>query len=312
MLGGLFVNCITAGNVLVQLFLQTQPKYLLNNSKLQYLLCIAQMSRLSYGETLFDDDMRNFKHSFVLDVISDNFVCNSAIVEGTCVNDSIDASDKDLVIPYSKQKIYALKEPVSESDKELLIRVFINFGSYNEKTLCNMLKAFGLLEIAPLFGEVPKDMFKKVLFPECCCENIIDNKVYLFCKNEFITHSANEKELLVAPNEDIPDESVRDDNQNEGLAPESLESESDCESAIEYKQDVLKKVDSISTISKGKNYCVLIEVDSNKIVKDVYVFSLLKNKRIKGTLVQLNNNLYRYSFVGVASDIRITTIVDVK
>ncbi len=307
------MNCITAGNVLVQLFLQTQPKYLLNNSKLQYLLCIAQMSRLSYGETLFDDDMRNFKHSFVLDVISDNFVCNSAIVEGTCVNDSIDVLDKELVIPYSKQKIYALKEPVSESDKELLIRVFINFGSYDEKTLCNMLTAFGLLEIAPLFGEVPKDMFKQVLFPECCSGDVVDNKVYLFCKNEFITHSAtNEKEDTVEPNEDISDEPVSNVNQNEGPAPESLENESDCESAIEYKQDVLKKVDSLSTISKGKKYCVLIEVDSNKIVKDVCVFSLLKNKRIRGTLVQINNNLYRYSFVGVASDIRITTIVDDK
>ena len=92
------LSCVAAGNAFVQLFLQSNVKYELSNRKLQYLLCIAQMARLSCGKVLFNEDIKNQKYEFTLDCIADNFVYNSNIIDGTVKNVMLDVSERGLTL----------------------------------------------------------------------------------------------------------------------------------------------------------------------------------------------------------------------
>ena len=125
--GGEFVDCITAGNVMVHLFMQTQPQYRLTNKKLQYLLCVAQMMSLSMGRPLFEAEMRNLKNDFTLEPIADTFAHNTDIQVGCMVDRKLAYSHEDFVIPYSRRKLYEIKEAISEEEQWVLVETFIRF-----------------------------------------------------------------------------------------------------------------------------------------------------------------------------------------
>lgn len=100
------LSCVAAGNAFVQLFLQAKPRYQLSNRKLQYLLCIAQMSRLSCGKVLFNDDIKNQKYEFTIDCIAVNFVYNSNIVDGKVKNGVLDIHEASSILPCKTRRIY--------------------------------------------------------------------------------------------------------------------------------------------------------------------------------------------------------------
>ena len=292
------MECVTAGNLFVHLFFQTEPKYQLSNKKLQYLLCIAQFASISAGRTLYSDNIRNLKNSFVLEVIADTFMCNSLIHEGISYECKMNYTCSDFRLPYSRRKLYEIKENITAEDKELITTVFIHFGAFKETSLCKMLNEFVELRSVPLWAYVSPDdiaaFFQNAFSDETTIQtNLRNNKVFALCKElHNKTYALNNTESeqntnLVASNTSvapvtIPKPPVPKHN---------------------YLEPYLAK--SLDKLTVGKLYCLYIETSTGKILKDVELISLKNNNRIRGKLLQIHPNLYSYSFEGVASDIKV-------
>lgn len=297
------MNCITAGNVMVQLFLQTQPKYLLNNKKLQYLLCVAQMASLYGGEPLFDDDIRNLKNGFSLEQIADKFIYNRAIQEGKVADKSLSLSSDSFVLPYSSKALYELKEKISEEDKNLLIEVFVRFGSYKEETLCNLLNEFQPLRELPLWDFISKDSIIAFLKSAVNSDDFKDNGVLSFCVDSVVSCEND----ISKPQEPVVEE-IQEVVEN---TQESVEVEQVAVSVpgpAPVMRDVLKErlSQGLTSFVTGKTYSVYIETVKEKPVKDVMILALKNNVRVAGVLNKVSDTLYCYTFVGVPSNIKIT------
>lgn len=307
------MDCVTAGKVLVQLYLQTKPKYLLTNKKLQCLLVIAQMARLSVNDRLFDDDIRNLKYYFTLDCIADNFVYNSAIVDGKTIDDSLDYTFNDFIIPYNEKRIYNISEPIEDEDKKFLIDVFIQFGSYHEQTLFMLLNEFKPLKTVPLFSVVEKNVIKEFLVKAFDNNEFEDNPIFGFYKDVYSKYSSQQLA------DEIPDEinlmqpgvdedfNVSNDvglhHKNEKINNDIDNVENLQESVL--KTDILKDYSSLNQVTMGKKYSVLIETNSVE-VKDICVTAISTKEKVKGDLKKINNTLYCFSFFSVPSDIQIS------
>ena len=280
MQGGLFLNCITAGNVLVQLFLQTKPKYCLTNRKLQYLLIIAQMTRLNNGEEFFEDDIRNFKHTFTIDTIADAFMSSSNLVEGKTVNKPLDLSCDNFNIPYKCSRIYEITEELNEKDKKLLINIFVKFGAYDEEALCGLLNSFSPLKDLPLYSAIPKSSITEFFSNDNNTKAFENNSIFQFCEEEFSPLEPDENEA-----------------QQKGPVPNIK---------TIFKSGVLKQYSSLKNIVVGKNYSVLIETDSSRIINEVCIVSRNTQEKVPGTLHKINDTLYSFNFIGIPSDINIS------
>ncbi len=296
------MNCVTAGNVMVQLFLQTQPKYHLNNKKLQYLLCIAQLASLRCGKVLFDETIRNMKSGFALEKIADSFFSHSAIQEGGWADKTLKKSWDEFKIPFTTKKIYSFNEELIDEEKKLLIFVFIKFGTYKEETLCSFLNGFSSLRDLPIWEDISND-FILDFFKRTDTEGLVDesNEVFRFC-NAY--HSHINKEVEKAEKVIVSDETKSEKNKildevKVDVAPAVVPV---------VKKDVLKEYLSATSqvCCVGKKYSVYVETFPDKPVKDVVVIALYNNKRVKGVLKKVNDTLFCYSFAGVPSNVKIS------
>ena len=281
------LSCVAAGNAFVQLFLQSKTRYELSNRKLQYLLCIAQMTRLNCGKVLFNEDIKNQKYEFTIDCIADNFVYNRNIVDGTVKNAVLDIPEDNLTLPYETRRIYEIKEPLSDEDKALIISVFINFGGFNEILLRDKLNEFLPLRNLSLFNEIPKETITDFFVSSFENEAFNSNEVFTFVKGIYIEeNSATE----VIPEEEPAVEFIEE----EKSIPEAI--------SVEY----LKDISSIDNVSVRKEYSVLVEFLDDTCINDILVLSIRDNSPVNGTFKKITDRLYSFTFVGVPSDIKIS------
>lgn len=280
------MNCVDAGNALVHLFLQTKTQYFLSNKKLQYLLIIAQMARLSLGQSLFDAEIRNVKTGFVLDEIADKFVSNSAIVEGKTNSMVIGGKPSDFVLPYTNKKIFAISSLPSEEEKRLLIDVFLSFGAFEEAALCKLLNQFKGLRNTPYFKTVEKDSVKKYIVDSLKANRYLNNPVFDFIK------AVRAEQLFTS-------------NAEEGTAVQTI-------AAVPPQAQmpgVLKNLTGVKSVIVGKQYTVFVEVPNPRCTCHITVTALKLNQHISGVLKRLTDTLYSFSFVSVASDIKISASI---
>lgn len=291
------MNCVTAGNVMVQLFSQTQPKYHLNNKKLQYLLCIAQFVSLRCGRVLFDGNIRNLKNGFAVEKVADSFISHSAIQEGIAADKALKRSCEDFKIPFSAKKIYSISEELSDEDKRLLTSVFIRFGAYNEESLHKLLNGFTPLRNQPVWEDIPNEVVVDVLTDRVSHggASLVNNEVFDFCNEYF------EKEMKVEPSQPEPMVTPPVVEPVPIVIPEVVP-----EVVKPVRKDILKKYIHLSekACTVGKEYVVYIESLPEKPVRDVIV-ATSNDDRIKGNLKQISDTLYCYSFNNVLDDIKI-------
>ncbi len=292
------MECVTAGNLLVHLFFQTKPKYLLSNKKLQYLLCIAQLVSVSSGRFLFADSMRNLKNGFVLEIIADTFMCNSYIQEGTTADRKMNMVSSDLHLPYSKKKLYEIKENVSEEDKALLIDVFINFGAYKEETLRKLLNEFHQLRNVPLWSYVsPEDIssfFEKAFYNNGSgVQELKSNKIFILCQESH--NNAFAKKYVEPINTDIEPISTA------VISDVPITASDKVVSRVCLLEPFLSL--NLNTFVTDKKCRIYIETE--KVLQDVIIVALKDQSRVYGELKQLNKNIYCYSFVSTPSDIKV-------
>lgn len=341
------MNCVDAGNVLVHLFLQTSPNYVLTNKKLQYLLIIAQMSGLSRGRVLFEDDIRNFKYGFVLDIIGNSFLTGCAIVDGTAEDAPISRDADSFVLPYSKRKMFEISELPSFEDKRLLIDVFLAFGAYKESTLCALLNGFRVLRKTPAFSVVPKEKISEYVSMVATGNADTGNALFSFVRDQFqasrgVVESPPEKalpettplpetkpepeaellpeaeplgeavktEVLPAEQQVCPAE-TGSENVPSGESTAQNEASAEGESVVvhELPQAILSGIPSLQNIVVGKRYSVLAEVRAPGCDCRLSVFALHSNQELPVAREVLSDTLYRFSFDGVASDIKISAML---
>lgn len=178
------MDCIDAGNVLVHLFLQTKTHYVLTNRKLQYLLVIAQLSRMACGGTLFDDDLKNYKHGFGIEVIGNNFMSASDIVSGTAKDVPIVYDASDFVLPFTGKRIFEIGTMPTDEDRKLLIDVFLAFGAFREESLGQLLGSFKELKREPLFKIISKDKLRRFILSACKSKKYNGNLVLEFFREQ--------------------------------------------------------------------------------------------------------------------------------
>lgn len=280
------LSCVAAGNAFVQLFLQAKPVYRLSNRKLQYLLCIAQMSHLSCGKVLFGEDIKNQKYEFTIDCIADTFVYNRNIVEGMVKNEVLGISEDSLSLPFQTRKIYEINEPLSDEDKALIIKVFIRFGGYDETYLRDKLNEFVSLRSLTLFNEIPKEAITDFFVTSFDNKADNSNEIFAFIKDVYV----EEKSITeTAPTEETAEEPVAE--KNPVFEPVSSQ--------------YLEGISSINNTTVGKEYSILIELLNEMTLKNVSVLSVKDNSMINGTFKKITDRLYSFTFMGVPSDIKI-------
>lgn len=284
------MNCVDAGNVFVHLFSQTKTRYILTNKKLQYLLIIAQMAQLACSKTLFDDDIRNFKNGFVLDSIADNFVSSAAIVNGISKNMPIEGEFSDFVLPYSNKKIFRISNLPTEEEKRLLIKVFLSFGAYSEEMLGYFLNGFRPLRDSPSFKVVSKKRIRSFLLDAVAKGLYANNALFEFIKTEYTESKSRMKK---------PAQQVQVAAKAEAKSKEIIEET--------FASGILKDLASLRAITVGKKYSVLVEVPSSRCSCQVSVKIPSLDLCLPGVLEKVTSTLYRYTFDGVAADIKVST-----
>lgn len=301
------MDCVDAGNVLVHLFLQTKTQYALSNKKLQYLLIIAQMARLSQGSLLFDDDIRNFRQSFVLDAIGNNFVSDSDIVSGTCSDKPICCEVSHFAVPYTKKKIYEIAQTPSDDDRNLLISVFLRFGGYREITLCKFLCDFKPLRNVPAFTTVSKEKISSFLFAASYGNQYSKNPIFDFVKKQYSEVKKADKTLDNSdfyPEAALPEVAPEPAREAYGDPVTSLDKVP--AARIGQPKAILKGVSSLQNIVVGKEYSVLVELTTPTKDCQLSILALSTNKELDVVRKRLSDTLYRFTFVSIASDIRIS------
>lgn len=292
------MKCVTAGNIMVQLFVQTQPKYHLTNKKLQYLLCIAQMMSLAAGRVLFPENIRNLKNDFALEPIADTFIYSRAIQEGKETNRVLEYTYDDFVIPYSGKKIYETKEPISEEDKQVLIDTFIQFGAYDEGHLCKELDALKPLRQLPIWSYIASETVAEFLEAALSINSeYSDSRIISLCQEIHLNSAPQaqaDREEVSSPVQAAPANVALD------AAPAVVV-------PVPVIRNVLKGYGSyhLDCLVAGKGYSLYIETSSEKVMPVVKVISLNDNSLVPGVLAKVTDTVYRYSFLGVASDTKI-------
>lgn len=305
------MDCVDAGNILVHLYLQTKTRYALTNKKLQCLLIIAQMARLSQGSTLFADDIRNFRQSFVLDTIGNNFISDSEIVSGITNDMPIRYDISRFVLPYSKKKIYEIAQMPSDEDKSLLVSVFLRFGAYRENTLCKLLCDFKALRNTPAFSVIPKEKISTFFSVAVSGNQYVRNPIFNFVIEQC---SDVEGAADAAENNDLRPEPVDTPATAPMSEPAPIEQpvpvlEKAPVAPICQPKAILKGLSSLQNIVVGKQYSVLVELSSPTYDCQITVLALSSNKHIDVARKRISDTLYRFTFVGIASDIKISANV---
>lgn len=282
------MDCITAGNIMVHLFMQTQPKYFLNNQKLQYLLCIAQMASLHSGQPLFDEPIRNLRSNLSIEKIADTFMRNLPIQEGLHKKTALNMRREDFAVPYTSKRLYAIKESFSEEEKNLLIDVFIRFGAYSEKTLCKALNELKPLRSTPVWSYIGPKKLQELLTSQAVPTSLENNEIFSFCRPQFSETISHEETAEVSVQE----------GESSATVPEN---------AFELA-GILKAhtFNGLNTIRAGQKYTLYTETLPNKPIKDIIVLNSQNNQRLSGKLQKISDRIYCYSFIGVPADIKIS------
>ncbi len=318
------MDCITAGNVMVHLFMQTQPQYRLTNKKLQYLLCAAQMLSLSMGHPLFAAEMRNLKNDFALEPIADTFINNKDIQEGVAVDRGLTYSHGDFVLPYSRKKLYEIKETISEEEQWVLVETFIRFGGYQESSLCGALNRMAPLRRLPILTYVTLDAVSEFLElarsnPDMCP----GNPIVLACQE--VRESVSDAEAAAdEPDEVAQPETGEDVGAIVASADEATDdAPEDTPNAVaEENADVVGPVVTVPPVCLnllkghtgghleqlvvGKRYSMYVETVPGGPEPVVTVLAVDGNAPVTGELSRVSECVYCYSFLGVASDVKIT------
>lgn len=319
------MDCITAGKVMVHLFLQTQPQYRLTNKKLQYLLSVAQLVSLSKGRPLFEDEMRNLKNDFVLEPIADTFFYNRDILAGKVMDRAIDCSREELVIPYNTKKIYEFKEFVSFDDKQVLMDVFIRFGAYKEETLRKELNMLAPLRQLPILSYVPNDTVSVFLTTALSAPNFLPDSLIISACREI--RMSDEPFLATEPVSGTTGESAEDTVEVESTPVHSLEPSVADTTPVSPEPDggafpdssefasnlptvssnVLKQYASrhLNKLIVDKRYSLYVETPISGKVPAVQVLSVRDNSTVPGDLARVTDTVYCFTFCGVASDVKI-------
>ena len=245
------------------------------------------MSRLSCGKVLFNEDIKNQKYEFTIDCIADTFVYNSNIVDGKVNNNILDFSVETLILPYKSRRIYEIKEPLSDDDKDLLIKVFITFGGCDEVLLRDKLNEFTLLRELSLFNEIPKAAITDFFINSFDNKMFNENEIFGFIQDIYINENSVSFEVPVEK-------------------PTVVRKRTKSPKSETISTEILKDVSSTEGTFAYKEYSVLIELIKDMSIKDVCVLSLKDNSPIKGTFKKITDRLYSFSFIGVPSDIKIT------
>lgn len=306
------MDCVAAGNLIVQLFMQTKPKYYLNNKKLQYLLCIAQMTGINRGIQLFEERIRNFKNNFALEAIADSFSCTLPIQEGITKRGAISLTHDDLVLPYACKSIYKVDQCVSESEKWLLKDVFIRFGAYSEKDLCVMLNTLKPLKSLPVWTYISNEELSA--FFKGAGEVYGQNIIFRFCTEGGATvtevnaaSNMSAPQPVVKETRDIISEVPTEPVIVPEVAPTPVETVEEQADVPEYISILSKQLTTgLKEMVVGKHYSLYIEAPPQILLKNINIISLKDNLKITGNLKQINHGLYCYSFIGVASNIKIS------
>ncbi len=290
------MDCITAGNVMVHLFMQTQPKYRLTNKKLQYLLCVAQMLSLSAGRPLFEDEMRNLKNDFILEPVADKFINNRNIQEGVTENRAIDYGHDDFILPFTKKKIYEINGTVSKEDEWILVETFIRFGGYSESSLRDELNRLAPLRQQPTLSFVAHETVSEFLEavkanPALCPDNVIVLTCNEFAENAVAATTAVETHDVSAMGKVGP----------VVAAPPVV------------RLSLLKKhVEChLEKLAVGQWYSMYVETAPGAAAPTVTAFVSDDNAAVQGVLGvlhQVTETVYCYSFAVMASDI--TVVLD--
>ena len=318
------MDCITAGNVMVHLFMQTQPQYRLTNKKLQYLLCVAQMLSLSMGRPLFEAEMRNLKNDFTLEPIADTFAHNTDIQAGCTVDRRLAYSYEDFVIPYSRRKLYEIKEAVSEEEQWVLVETFIRFGGYKEASLCEALNRMSPLRRLPILTYVPHAAVSKFL--ELAAENpqlCPDNPIVLACQEVVESAQGAEAEVTDGPVADTTQPNGVEEQDEVAVAPaedvgghevaDILEPAKDegAEVVVPVCLNLLKghTAGHLERLMVGKRYSMYVETVPGGPVPVVTVLSDDGDSPVAGELSRVTESVYCYSFAGVAANVKIVVTV---
>lgn len=282
------MDCITAGNIMVHLFMQTQPKYFLNNQKLQYLLCVAQIAALQSGQPLFDEPIRNLRSNLSIEKVADTFMRNLPIQEGLHKKTALNMRREDFAVPYTAKRLYAIKESFSEEEKHLLIDVFVRFGAYSEKALCKALNELKPIRSQPVWSYIGPNKLQELLTSQDIQPMLANNEIFDFCRSQLAE--------TVSPEETTDASEPTEGN----VAPVPVPT---------FELEGILKThafNSLNTIHTGKKYTLYTETVPNKPIKDIVVLNTRTNQRLSGTLQKISDRMYCYSFIGVPADIKVT------
>lgn len=269
--------------------MQTTPKYYLNNQKLQYLLCVAKIAGVYAKINVFEEPIRNLKNNFAIERIADNFTRSSAIQEGIKKQIKLELTHNDFIVPYSKKRLYAIKEPINDEEKFLLIDVYLRFGAYSEEALCKLLNEIKPLRAVPVWTYINNFDLDKLLFNGEAVNN--DNEILSFCSERCIV-SAPDAVSSVAEN--IVEDAKKEERSVLAVDKPFVSLLSN------YTGSCLNKM------IVGRKYSLYIETSSHQPIKDVVITSENTDMRIIGTLSQLSDTLFCYSFDGAASNIKLS------
>lgn len=285
--------------------MQTKPKYYLNNKKLQYLLCIAKMTGINNGIQLFDEPIRNLKNNFALEKIADNFTRAYPIQEGTTKGAALGLTYDELTLPYSCKRIYDVKESINEEEKQLLMNVFVRFGAYSEKDLCRLLNEFKPLRNLPIWSYISIDELTDFLKGTGDIYN--KNEIFLFCNENQVSAVIDDVVEEAATCQPVVS-AVKDANiiatSTVSTSIEPVKGKNNIQEFVSILTNRLTT--GLKETIAGKQYSLYIEAPPQILLKNINIISSKDNLQVMGNLKQINHGLYCYSFIGVASDIKVS------
>lgn len=137
-----------AANYLVQLFIKCDGKYGCTKTKLEKLLCIANIKYMKDGKELFEENMCirrcgiGISYDFPTYLLGDIVISNESIKGelNDSTNNPIDESCiKDILF---NPQYNEFVDMLTNDDKEALLKVFLAFGGYSSLEIGNALDDF--------------------------------------------------------------------------------------------------------------------------------------------------------------------------
>lgn len=138
-----------AANYLIQIVIKCDGKYGCTKTKLEKLLCIANIKYMKDGKKLFQQEMRirrcgiGILYDFPTYLLGDIVIPSDNINKefNNNANDPIDKSCINENVTYNPQ-YNEYVDLLTDEDKEILLKVFLSFGGYSSLEIGNMLDVF--------------------------------------------------------------------------------------------------------------------------------------------------------------------------